>query len=135
MNIRLLRRIIGLILTALLLTGIILMAGVTAAAQGRGQRRIVIVRPISPFRPYGPYRRFERYSFHNQYVFRDGESAYSQGFHDGRKTGESDAHKDKSYDPERSHYFHDAGFGNFAEAYRDGFNNGYREGFESRIVG
>jgi hypothetical protein len=27
------------------------------------------------------------------------------------KTGDKDGRKGKSYDPERSHYFHDAGFG------------------------
>jgi len=132
MNIRLLRRIIGLILTALLLTGIILLSGVTAAAQGRSQRRVVVVRPIPPFGPYGRYDRFNAYS---EYVFRNGEAAYNQGYNDGRKTGESDARRNNSYDPERSHYFHDAGFGNFAEVYREGFSSGYREGYELRRVG
>ena len=51
MNTRLLRKIIGLILSALLLTSIVLLAGTTAAAQRPYQRREVIVRPINPIRP------------------------------------------------------------------------------------
>ena len=74
MNITLLRRILGLILTALLLVGIFVLAATSAAAQG-------------------------------------------------------------SYDPARSHYFHDAGFGNFAEAFRSGFSNGYRDGYGGGRIG
>ena len=121
----LLHRIGGLILAALLLTGVAITSSATAQAQGR--RRVIIVRPIRPFRPFDdPYRRYDYYS---QYVFSSTEAAVNQGYHDGFKTGSEDAHKRKSYDPERSHYFHDAGFGNFAEAYRDGFVRGYREGY------
>jgi len=40
MNARLVRRIIGLLLAALLLTAIVLLAGGTAAAQVRVQRRV-----------------------------------------------------------------------------------------------
>jgi hypothetical protein len=47
MNARLVRRIIGLLLAALLLTGIVFLAGGTAAAQIRVQRRVIVVRPIS----------------------------------------------------------------------------------------
>ena len=61
MNRTLLRRILGLILTALLLVGIFILAATSAAAQG----------------------------------------------------GEI--------------HFHDAGFGNFTEAYRSGFSNSYRD--------
>ena len=42
-----------------------------------------------------------------------------------------DAELQKSFDPERSHFFQDAGFGNFAEAYREGFMEGYNAGFDS----
>jgi hypothetical protein len=132
MNTRLVRRIIGLILAALLLTGIVILSGTTAAAQGRLQRRVIVVRPIrsfGPFRPYGyPYG---RYNYYSQYVFSSGVAAENQGYHDGLKTGSSDARRGQSYNPERSHYFQDAGFGNFAEAYREGFSRGYRDGFES----
>lgn len=34
----------------------------------------------------------------------------------------------KSFNPKRSHYYHDAGFGNFAEVYRSG-SRGYQEGY------
>jgi hypothetical protein len=64
-------------------------------------------------------------------VFGDSVAADSQGYHDGLKTGEEDAHHGRSYDPERSHYFKDAGFGNFAEVYREGFERGYSAGFRS----
>jgi len=52
MNARLVRRIIGLLLAALLLTGIVFLAGGTAAAQIRVQRRVIVVRPIRPFRSF-----------------------------------------------------------------------------------
>jgi hypothetical protein len=76
MNARLVRRIIGLILAALLLTGIVILSGTTAAAQGRFQRRVIVVRPIRPFRPYGyPYG---RYSYYSPYVFSSGATAENQ---------------------------------------------------------
>ncbi len=88
MNTRLLRKIIGLILAALLLTSIVLLAGTTAAAQTRIQRRVVIVRPISPFHTFGrrydpfwdPYGRFDRYNYYRQYVFSNDDKAYRQGY-------------------------------------------------------
>src|SRR5882672_2623177 len=67
--------------------------------------------------------------YYSQYVFGDSQAADSQGYHDGLKTGSSDARRGQSNDPERSHYFKDAGFGNFAQDYRDGFLRGYSEGF------
>lgn len=128
-----LRRFGGLILAAFLVSGIAIMGGSTAEAQGR--RRVIIVRPYRFYRPYNPwwygYPYGYGYGYYSEYVFRNGESAVNQGYHDGFKTGEKDGKKSKSYDPERSHYFHDAGFGNFAEAYRSGFSRGYREGYGS----
>src|SRR5258707_15773699 len=97
MNARLVRRIIGLLLAALLLTGIVFLAGGTAAAQIRVQRRVVVVRPIRPFRSFDrvgyPYDRFNRYSYYRQYVFSNGQSAYYQGYKDGSKTGREDGRK------------------------------------------
>jgi len=129
----LLRKIGGFILAALLVPGIILAASGAAQAQGR----VIIVRPIvRPYSGWGWYGFHHRYfypygwnSYYNQYVFSNSERAASQGYHDGLKTGSDDGRKGKSYNPERSHYFHDAGFGNFAEAYRDGFLDGYRDGY------
>ena len=127
-----LRRIGGLTLAALMLVGIAFVSPTSVAAQRR-HRRVVIVSPY-PYRfyrpwtyyPWGYYPYDMRYS---QYVFEDGDRAVDQGYKDGYKTGEKDGKKNKSYDPQRSHYFHDSGFGNFAEVYRSGFSRGYDEGY------
>jgi hypothetical protein len=135
LNASVMRRIIGLILTALLLTSILILAGPSAGAQTRTQRRVVVVRPIRPFRHfrhYDPFWRQNRFDYrYQQYVFGSSEKAFNQGYKDGVKTGDKDGRKGKSYDPERSQYFHDAGFGNYAEVYRDGFSRGYREGYST----
>src|SRR5260370_29196595 len=129
-----LRRFGGFILAALLLPGVVTLLSSTTA---QAQRRVVIVRTYRPFyRPYyydpfyDPYR-FSRFSYYNNYVFSSSASAENQGYHDGLKTGSSDAEHHRSYNPERSHYFHDAGFGNYASAYREGFARGYADGFRS----
>jgi hypothetical protein len=94
MNTRLLRKIIGLILAALLLTSILLLAGTTASAQRRyhrsDQRRTVSLRsidrstnrfgpireaePIRPFHTFGPFGRayhpfFDPYGRYDSYTF------------------------------------------------------------------
>ena len=144
----LVRKLGGFILAALMLTGIGVLSSASAQAQGRRQGRVIVrPNPYRVYRPYGyrswwgrpygyydpfydPYDPFSPYgSYYSQYIFRNGEAALDQGYHDGLKTGSADGRKHKSYDPERSHYFHDAGFGNFAEAYREGFSNGYRAGY------
>ena len=76
-----------------------------------------------------PYWYGYPYGYYSQYVFGDSVAADSQGYHDGLRTGEEDAHHGRTFDPERSHYFKDSGFGNFAQAYRDGFERGYGAGF------
>jgi len=135
-NIFSLRKVGGFILTAILLSGIAMFASDTAQAQRRGYRRVVIVRPYrfyNPwYRPWG-YNRFGYYdSFrYNQYVFDNGDKAASEGYKDGYKTGRDDGKKSKSFNPERSHYFHDAGFGNYAEVYRSSFSRGYRDGYSA----
>src|SRR5882724_3030952 len=103
-----LKRIGGFVLAALMLSGVAFVSSSTVQAQGR---RGVIVRS-NPYRTYRPF------------VFRDGESAVSQGDKDGFKTGKDDGKKSKSFNPERSHCYHDAGFGNYAEVYRSGFSKG-----------
>lgn len=127
------RKIGGFIMAAILLSGIAIFAGGTAQAQGRLHRRVMIVRPFRPYRWYGPRWGYNPYGYdsfrYGQYVFDNGERAMNQGYKDGFKTGESDGKKSKSFSAERSHYFHDAGFGNFAEAYRSGFSRGYSEGY------
>jgi hypothetical protein len=136
-----LRRIGGLILTAFLLTGIAFISPSDAQAQSR-RRRVVIVRPIhrpfgfrswwgypygwgyGPYGPWGPYG-----NYYSRYVFDNSEDAVNQAYKDGFKTGKDDGKKAKSFSPERSHYFKESGFGNFAEEYRTGFSRGYQEGY------
>jgi len=125
----LLRGIRNLMLGGLLVFGVTALAHTDANAQARfrggfrggGFHTRIFIGPRFGY-PYGYY---------GQYVFGDSVGANSQGYHDGLKTGADDAHNGRSYDPERSHYFKDAGFGNFAEAYRDGFERGYGAGFRS----
>ena len=126
------KQIGGLLIAALVIAGALFVSPATAEAQ---RRRVVIVRPYRfyrPFRPWGwGYYPYGPYGYYSQYVFGDSEAANSQGYHDGLKTGANDAHRRQSYDPQRSHYFKDAGFGNFAQDYREGFDRGYKEGFNS----
>jgi hypothetical protein len=130
MNTRYLRKLVGFLLAALLLTGILLLAGTTAAAQLRQQRRVIIVQPVRPFGdPFWQQRRFNRYRYYSQYVFSNSDKAEGQGYKDGLKTGQEDGKKMKSFDPERSHFYYDSGFGNFAEVYRSGFSQGYQQGY------
>jgi hypothetical protein len=137
MNATSIRKIIMIILMLLLLGGLLMLSSPSVAAQGRYQRRVVVVRPIVPIRRFDPfwhpYRGFNRWDYYSEYVFGNSEKAYDQGYKDGLKTGRNDGRKGKSYDPEHSHYFHDAGFGNYAAAYREGFAVGYRDGFGAGI--
>ena len=135
-----LRKIGGLALTALMLFGIAFISSAEAQAQQR--RRVVIVRPY-PYRIYRPFgfRNWWGYPYgwgydpwgynfrYNHYVFDNTDEAAGQAYKDGFKTGKSDGKKDKSFAPQRSHYFKEAGFGNFAEIYRNNFSRGYQEGY------
>ena len=88
---------------------------------------------INPF-PYGyryGYGYGYPYGYSSRYVFGSSDAAEGQGYQDGLMTGSDDARRGQSYDPERSHYFKDAGFGNFAGDYREGFMRGYSEGFRT----
>lgn len=125
------RRIGGFVLGALMTLGAMaLFSNTTAQAQGH-RRRVIIVRRYDPSwgyrRPFG-YDYRMRYS---HYVFSNSEKAFNQGYKDGLKTGNGDVKNRRSYDPERSHYFQEAGFGNFAEVYRNGFARGYADAFRS----
>ena len=135
-----LRKIGGLALAVLMLFGIAFVSSGEVQAQHR--RRVVIVRPY-PYRIYRPFG-FRNwwgspygwgydpwgYNFrYNHYVFDDSEDAASQAYKDGFSTGKSDGKKNKSYSPQRSHYFKEAGFGNFAEVYRPNFSRGYQDGY------
>ena len=98
---------------------------------------MIIVRSYPGF--YRPYRSFWGYPYgyypygydfrYSQYVFSSTDSAANGGYEQGFKTGRDDGKKAKSFNPERSHYFQEAGFGNFGEVYRASFSRGYREGY------
>src|SRR4030095_3879373 len=115
-----LKRFGGLFLAGLMVFGVVLASPSDAAAQRRG--RVIVVRPIH--RPFGfghrgwwgydPWGYDPSYGY-RQYVFDNSEKAVNQGYKDGFKTGKSDGEKAKSFDPQRSHYYHDSGFGNYAE--------------------
>ena len=146
-----LKKIGGFVLAAMMLSGIAFASSSAVQAQGRqGRGRVVIVRPYPyrVYRPFGfgyrswdypfgynrwgynPYDPWSPYGgYYRQYVFRNSEAAVNQGYSQGFKTGKDDGKKSKSYDPQRSHYYHDAGFGNFAEVYRSGFSRGYQDGY------
>ncbi|MGH9972200.1 MAG: hypothetical protein ACREBG_31020 [Pyrinomonadaceae bacterium] len=144
----LLRRMGGFVLAASLLSGVAIMSSTAVQARGfhgggfygggfhgdrfhgGGFRTRVFIGPRFGYRyPYGYYG--YPYGYYSQYVFSSSEAADNQGYQDGLKTGSNDARRGQSYDPERSHYFKDAGFGNFAEDYREGFSRGYSDGFRS----
>jgi len=139
-----LKRIGGIALGALMLFGLAFVSSSTVQAQGH--RRVVIVPRYRVYRPFGfgyrnrwndpfsynrwgydPYSPFNNYYSH--YVFRSSDSAVGQGYKDGLKTGKDDGKKAKSFSFERSHYYQEAGFGNFAEVYRSGFARGYQDGY------
>src|SRR5580765_3846521 len=132
-----LRKLGSLVLTLLILPGVVaLFSSTTAEAQRRG--RVIIVpryRVYNPwgYRPWGwsysPY--FDYYSRYGHYVFNNSDAAYNQGYEDGSKTGRNDSKDRKSYNPERSHYYQEAGYGNFGEPYRSGFLKGYADGYRS----
>jgi hypothetical protein len=135
-----LRRVGGLLIATLMLFGTVFFSSGSVQAQ----RRRVIIRPY-PYRFYQPfgfghrgwwgypygwgYGAWPYDGYYSHYVFSDSESAVNQGYKDGFKTGRDDGKKSKSFDPERSHYYREAGFGNFADVYRPSFSRGYREGY------
>lgn len=142
-----LRRIGGIALAAMMLFGVAFVSADEAQAQSR--RRVVIVRPapVRIYRPFWGYRDWWHYRHfgydpfgydpwspygfrYRQYVFDNSEEAHESAYKQGFKTGKDDGKKAKSFSPQRSHYFKEAGFGNFDEVYRTGFSRGYAEGFK-----
>jgi hypothetical protein len=136
-----LRKVGGLALAGLMLFGVAFASSSEVQAQRR--RGVVIVRPYPHriYRPFG-YRNWGGYpygwgydpwspygSYYRHYVFDNGDEASQQAYKDGFKTGKEDGKKHKSLDPQRSHYFKEAGFGNFAEVYRSAFVRGYDDGY------
>ena len=132
-----LRKFGAFILAALVLPGVVMLLSSTDT---QAQRRVIIVRrPIyRPFyrpwgwrRPFGYDPYFDYYSRYGHYIFDNSEAAGNRGYKDGLKTGQGDAKNRRTYNPQRSHYFQEAGFGNFGEVYRQGFVRGYADGFRS----
>ena len=138
MNSRFRSLFIAFILGATLFGGIATLASTTVQAQD--QRRVIIIRrPVyRRYRPFwDPWRRFDRLDHfrYSRYVFSEPEKAFTQGYKDGFKVGQGDAKNRRTYKPERSHYYEEAGFGNYGEVYRQGFARGYGEGWRTREVG
>jgi hypothetical protein len=138
----LLRGIPSVVLGAILLFAVTASSSTNVSAQGRfhggfvggfhggGFHTRVFVGPGFGYGYGYPYwYGYYPYGYYSRYVFGDSVSANSQGYYDGLKTGEGDSRHHRSYDPERSHYFRNAGFGNFAYAYRAGFDRGYSVGY------
>ena len=130
-----LRRLGGLILSSLLLPGFVALL---ASTNAEAQRRRVIVVPVYRryYNPWWGYRRwgydpYFDYSRYGHYIFDNSDKAYSQGYRDGQKTGAGDLKNHRSFDPQRSHYYQEAGFGNFGEVYRSGFVRGYANAFRA----
>jgi hypothetical protein len=132
-----LRKFGGVVLAVLILPG---MAALLSSTVTQAQRRIVVVRrpiyrpvyrPWGWRRPFGYDPNFDYYSRYGHYIFKSSEAANNEGYHDGLKTGQGDAKHRRSYDPQRSHYFQEAGFGNFGEVYRQGFVRGYADGYRT----
>jgi hypothetical protein len=148
------KRIGGFILAALMLSGIAFVSASEVQAQGRHGRRRVVVRPYRFYRRFDVFG-YDRWGFdrfgrdrwgnerfgsdprspygsrYRQYVFDNSEKAVTSGYKQGFKTGKDDGKKAKSYSPQRSHYYKEAGFGNFGEVYRSGFSRGYQEGYRA----
>src|SRR5215470_17832539 len=128
-----LRKLGSLVLTLLVLPGVVaLFSGTTAQAQ----RRVIVVRrpffnPWWGYRSWGYNPYFDYYSRYGHYVFNNSDAAYNQGYSDGMKTGRNDVKDRKTYNPERSHYYQEAGYGNFGEVFRSGFLRGYADGYRS----
>lgn len=131
---RYLKRIGGLILAVLMFSAVEFVSPSTA--EGQTGRRVIIVRNYPRF--YRPYRSFWGWPYYgygydpyrySQYVFSSTDSAANHGYERGFKTGKDDGKKAKSLNPERSHYFQEAGFGNFGEVYRTAFSRGYQQGY------
>jgi hypothetical protein len=120
----------SLVLAALMLPGITLLT--STSATGQTSRQVIIVR--RPYRPFwgwryrDPFWRADEMRY-SRYVFSNSNKAYDRGYKDGLKVGRGDIKNGRSYDPQRSHYYQEAGFGNFGEVYRAGFDRGYADGF------
>jgi hypothetical protein len=124
-------------------TGRILLALSFVVAVGMVSTASAQYRPYNQDPNYGQNRRDDRYGRNG------GNSMYQmasqQGYQDGMYTGENDAAKRQSYNPQRSHFYRNGhgdngSYGNngrysnnnyqFQQAYRQGFMQGYNDGYQ-----
>lgn len=88
---------------------------------------------------YGQYGTYGGYGRNRGYgnVY---QIAADRGYQDGISTGQQDAYRGQSYDPQRSHYYRNAddgyssSYGNknaYRQAYRNGFVQGYHDGYRN----
>lgn len=133
----LLNKVGGFALAVLVLGGVVVLSTTEADAQRRYYRsyRPNVYRVYRPYYPLGwnrfgwGWNDYDPYFRYNQYVFDNPERAAQTAYNQGVKTGRDDGKKSKSYSPERSHYYREAGFGNFGEVYRRNFSRGYQTGY------
>jgi hypothetical protein len=117
-------------LTAALLFGVAVIASTAVQARRRFHGSGGLHSRIFSGPTFGYYSYFgDPYALYSPDRFDSSEDADSKGYHDGLKTGASDARRGQGNDPERSHHFKGAGSGAFAVSYRDGFTRGYEDGF------
>jgi hypothetical protein len=91
---------------------------------------------------YRQNRRDDRYGRNGGYnnVY---QAAANQGYQDGMYTGSNDAQRRQNYNPQRSHFYRNAGGNNsiwsgngrntnyqYQQAYRQGFLQGYNDGYQ-----
>jgi len=127
------KKIGGYLLAFFLLFGIIAVASSSAQAQWDRRDR----RDDRYERRNDRYRN-DRYRDRN-YGNYGYETARQQGYSYGLNVGAADAQRGQSYNPQRSHYWKDAGegynssYGNrgqYKQVFRSAFEQGYREGFQ-----
>ena len=87
---------------------------------------------------YGTYGGYGRNGGYGNYGYNVYQIAADRGYQDGLSTGQEDAYRGQSYDPQRSHYYKNGTYGysssygskgQYKQAYRDGFLRGYRDGY------
>jgi hypothetical protein len=86
----------------------------------------------------GRYGTYGGYGNRGGYGYNVYQVAADRGYQDGLSTGQEDAYRGQSYDPQRSHYYRNADYGYsssygnknaYRQAYRNGFVQGYRDGY------
>ena len=125
----LMRRLGRVLLASSFLLGIAMATSIPAQAQWPWGRN-------DDYRRDRGYRRNDPWGRNGGYY--GNQIALSRGYQDGLYTGQNDARRGQSYNPQRSHFYRDATdgydrrFGNrgqYKQAFRNAFLRGYEEGF------